>query len=157
MTRDDALRAVAVAADNGGRSWEWKGGYPQQVIRIGDVMLVAETYEGPDFPSTIAEFIATFDPPTVLALLDEVARLRALLVDARPGDEGEAVEEFRVGVHDSAGPYTWIDCTSGAYAFKRAEEMATQNPDRIVWIATRVVTDWTTDIRAARAVGEEDV
>jgi hypothetical protein len=64
-----ALRAVAEAADKGGRPWEWTGGYPQHVIRQGDAVLVAETYEGPDFPSTIAEFIATFDPPTVLAML----------------------------------------------------------------------------------------
>jgi hypothetical protein len=72
----DVLRSIAEAADHGGRHWSWTGGYPQQVIRVGDVMLVAETYEGPDFPSTLAEYIAAFDPPTVLALLDEIADLR---------------------------------------------------------------------------------
>src|ERR1035441_2293123 len=60
---------LAEAADADGRPWEWSGGYPQTVTRTGDAMLIANTFEGPDFPSTIAEFIATFDPPTVLALL----------------------------------------------------------------------------------------
>lgn len=72
------FRSVAEAADNGGRPWEWSGGYPQWIIRQGDAVLIAETYEGPDFPSTIAEFIATFDPPTVLGLLDRLAKVRAL-------------------------------------------------------------------------------
>lgn len=65
------LRRVAEAADADGREWEWSGGYPQTVTRIGDAVLIANTFEGPDWPSTIAEFIATFDPPTVLALLAE--------------------------------------------------------------------------------------
>jgi hypothetical protein len=71
------LRRVASAADDDGREWTWKaseregsGGYPQQVLRVGDVVLVAECYESPDFPSRFAEFIAAFDPPTALALLD---------------------------------------------------------------------------------------
>ena len=65
----DALERIAQAADADGRPWEWKGEYPQTVIRIGDVALVADTFEDPDSPSRFAEFIATFDPPTVLALL----------------------------------------------------------------------------------------
>lgn len=66
------LRAVAEAVP--ARRWEWSGrganGYPQQVIGQGDASLVAECYESPDHPSAFAEFIATFDPPTVLALLE---------------------------------------------------------------------------------------
>lgn len=67
----DHLWLVASAANRGGadQPWEWTGGYPQTITRIGDAVLIANTYEGPDFPSTIAEFIATFDPPTVLELL----------------------------------------------------------------------------------------
>jgi hypothetical protein len=63
------LRRVAEAADADGRPWEWTGGYPQTVTRVGDVILVANVFESPDAPSRFAEFIATFDPPTVLALL----------------------------------------------------------------------------------------
>lgn len=73
----ERLRSVAGAAMTG-HSWEWSGrgehGYPQQVISQGDAALIAECYEGPDFPSSIAEFIATFDPPTVLNLLDRLTR-----------------------------------------------------------------------------------
>jgi hypothetical protein len=40
-------------------------------LREGDVGLICETYdEPPDHPAITPEFIATFDPPTVLALLD---------------------------------------------------------------------------------------
>lgn len=71
------LRQIARAADHGGRPWFWhaseaadKGGYPQQVIREGDVALIATTYDEPDNRAITPEYIAAFDPPTVLALLD---------------------------------------------------------------------------------------
>jgi hypothetical protein len=70
----EPLRRVAEAADKGGRPWVWNGGYPQTVIREGDAVLIANTYEEPDHPSTTAEFISTFDPPTVLMLLDRASR-----------------------------------------------------------------------------------
>jgi hypothetical protein len=63
------LRKVAEAADDGGRAWTWKGGYPQTVLREGDVILVAQTFTDPDHVARFAEFISTFDPPTVLRLL----------------------------------------------------------------------------------------
>lgn len=66
----DHLRAVAKRADADGRPWTWAGGYPQAIVREGDVVLVAETFENPDMTADFAEFIATFDPPTVLALLE---------------------------------------------------------------------------------------
>lgn len=66
----DHLRQVAQAADDLRRPWSWQGGYPQTVTRAGDVVLIANTYEDPDSPAPLAEFIATFDPPTVLFLLD---------------------------------------------------------------------------------------
>ena len=73
------LRRVAEAADDDGRPWTWRaseaggsGGYPQTILRVGDVVLVANCYESPDYPARFAEFIATFDPPTVLALLDRL-------------------------------------------------------------------------------------
>lgn len=64
------LRRVAEAADDERRPWEWQGGYPQRVSREGDVVVVADCFEDPDHPSRFAEFIATFDPPMVLWLLD---------------------------------------------------------------------------------------
>ena len=73
----DHLFAVAQAADEGGRPWEWQGGYPQSVLRVGDVVVVADVFESPDAPSRFADFIATFDPPTVLSLLALAARLEA--------------------------------------------------------------------------------
>jgi hypothetical protein len=66
------MRRIAAAADHGGRPWYWSGGYPQSVNREGDVALIADTFTDPDHPASEAEFIATFDPPTVLRLLDEV-------------------------------------------------------------------------------------
>ena len=62
-------RRVAEAADNGS-PWEWEHAYPQRVTRVGDVVLIADCFEDPDAPSRFAEFIATFDPPTVLSLLE---------------------------------------------------------------------------------------
>jgi hypothetical protein len=77
----ERLEGIALAADHGDRPWVWKaseadgsGGYPQQIIRDGDATLVATCYDAPEYPATKAEFIATFDPPTVLRLL---ASLRA--------------------------------------------------------------------------------
>lgn len=66
---DADLMAVAKAADEEGRPWEWQGGYPQRVLRVGDVAIVADVFESPDAPSRFAEFISTFDPPTVISLL----------------------------------------------------------------------------------------
>jgi chromosome condensin MukBEF complex kleisin-like MukF subunit len=67
----DELKQIAESANHGGREWYWRGGYPQAIFREGDAVLVAECFENPDFPSRMAEFIATFDPPTVLKLLLE--------------------------------------------------------------------------------------
>ena len=68
----DKLQEIAEAANSGVRPWEWRTnakGYPQQIIRQGDAALIAETYDGPQHAPRNAEFIAAFDPPTVLALL----------------------------------------------------------------------------------------
>jgi hypothetical protein len=75
------LREVAVSANDADRCWAWEGlgehGYPQRVTRMGDVVLVAECFEGQvDEPARFAEHIATFDPPMVVALLDELIELR---------------------------------------------------------------------------------
>lgn len=71
------LRQIARAADRDGHPWFWhaseavdKGGYPQQVMREGDVALIATTYDEPYNRAITPEYIAAFDPPTVLALLD---------------------------------------------------------------------------------------
>jgi hypothetical protein len=74
MTLEEMMR-IAEAADAEGRSWEWEHAYPQRVTRVGDVVLVAECFEDPDAPSRFAEFIATFDPPTVLALIHRIQEL----------------------------------------------------------------------------------
>lgn len=63
------LTRIAVAANADDRKWIWKGGYPQAILREGDVVLVAETFTDPDHTADFAEFISTFDPPTVLELL----------------------------------------------------------------------------------------
>lgn len=68
----ERLREVAEAANDGDRAWTWKGGYPQNVLRMGDVVLVADCFAEPDHPADFAEHIATFDPPTVLNLLNLV-------------------------------------------------------------------------------------
>lgn len=70
------LERIALAADREDRRWAWKaseadgsGGYPQQIMRDGDATLIATCYDAPEYPATKAEFISTFDPPTVLRLL----------------------------------------------------------------------------------------
>jgi hypothetical protein len=73
----ERLRKVATAADDDGRPWLWGGKYPQRVLRVGDTLIVADCFEDPDSPSRFAEFIATFDPPTAIALVAEMERLRA--------------------------------------------------------------------------------
>jgi hypothetical protein len=51
------------------------GGYPQTILREGDVVLVAECYEGQEtYPAAFAPFIVATDPPAVLEL---IRRLRA--------------------------------------------------------------------------------
>lgn len=67
-----SLREIAERADHHGNGWEWGHSYPQRVTRVGDVTIVAECFEDPDSVSCFARFIAAFDPPTVLALLDAV-------------------------------------------------------------------------------------
>lgn len=73
----DRQQAVAEAAMEG-REWVMTlgaGGYPQSVLTLGNVTLVAECYEGPEHPPVLATFISTFDPPTVMALLADAAAL----------------------------------------------------------------------------------
>lgn len=63
-------------ADHGGRHWvhhRTEKGYPQRITREGDVVIVAECFEGPQYPPLFTDFITTFDPPTVLRLI-ELAR-----------------------------------------------------------------------------------
>jgi hypothetical protein len=69
----DTLRRIAENADADGRPWEWQGGYPQRIVRVGDGVVVADMVGR---LARFAEHIATFDPPTVLALLAENERLR---------------------------------------------------------------------------------
>lgn len=80
------LADMASRPEGGSRHWLWHGiggdAYPQRIIRDGDVVLVAETFEGPGdgpepVPPRFAEHIATFDPPTVLALVEIAAALAA--------------------------------------------------------------------------------
>lgn len=70
----ELLRVARAAQHEDGmdRPWLWKGGYPQTILREGDVTLVAQTFTDPDHVAHFAEFIATFDPPTVLRLLMEL-------------------------------------------------------------------------------------
>jgi len=76
----DALEALAAAVGDRPRVWEWSGrgdeGYPQQVISQGDATLIAECYEGPQHPSTIAAYIAGMNPVTTLELVSEVRKGR---------------------------------------------------------------------------------
>jgi hypothetical protein len=68
----DNLEGVALMADHGGRRWVHRRsdkGYPQTILREGDVVLVAECFEGPQYPPLFTDFITTFDPPTVLRLI----------------------------------------------------------------------------------------
>jgi hypothetical protein len=96
MTLDlTALRRVAKAADRGGRPWVWqaseaegRGGYPQHVLRDGDAALICETYDSPDHSAITPEFIATFDPPTVLALLDLARKGLAVSGQIHPPEAG---------------------------------------------------------------------
>jgi hypothetical protein len=69
----DRLRiALArLSGTNVDRPWEWRGGYPQHVFAVGSVVEVAEVFENPDFPSSLAEFIAACDPPTIRMLLEK--------------------------------------------------------------------------------------
>lgn len=72
------LRRVAWAADRGGRPWSWHPSLNperpgvQTVDREGDAVLIANCFDEPDVRMCTAEYIAAFDPPTVLRLLDEV-------------------------------------------------------------------------------------
>lgn len=70
MTADDLtrLRAVAEAATPG--PWEADGFY----VRVGHEFAIALANSRPDTSPHDAEFIATFDPPTVAALIDRVER-----------------------------------------------------------------------------------
>lgn len=84
------LRTIAQAADtvggNGGGGRRWVAqpslnpehpGYPQSIVRMGDVVLIATTYDEPTGPLTLAQYIAAVSPPVVLALLDELDRQEA--------------------------------------------------------------------------------
>jgi hypothetical protein len=63
----DGIEAAALAADHGGRRWFIRegsaggpgvGGYPQTILREGDVVLVAECYEGQEtYPAAVLELI----------------------------------------------------------------------------------------------------
>jgi len=72
------LRTLAMAADDDGRRWFVRSGlqgYPQSVLGVGNVAVIAECYDGPQDPPVHAPFIAAVSPPVVLALLDRLAAL----------------------------------------------------------------------------------
>lgn len=74
------VEGCALMADHGGRRWIRKDplkGYPQTIFRDGDVVLVAQCYEGPEtYPPLFADHIARSDPATILRLTAELRRLR---------------------------------------------------------------------------------
>ena len=74
MSAFASLRRVAENADHGRRPWVIANdkAYPQTILREGDVALIANTFTDPGHDPVEAEFIATFDPPMVLWLLDLV-------------------------------------------------------------------------------------
>jgi len=75
----DAVEGAALMADHGGRRWLLRQnakGYPQTVIRDSDVVLVAECFEGPEYPPVFADHITTSDPATVLRLIAELRDYR---------------------------------------------------------------------------------
>lgn len=55
-------------------------GYPQTILREGDVVLVAECFEGPEHPPVFAEHIVTSHPRAVLDLIEYVRELEGRLV-----------------------------------------------------------------------------
>jgi len=73
MTDRDKLRAVAEAATQG--KW-WRYSDVSEVVRCGQKVdgLAGEPVEG----AANATHIATFDPPTVLQLLDDLDEARAI-------------------------------------------------------------------------------
>lgn len=76
----DDIEGAALRADHEGRRWVMDlptKGYPQRVLRQGDVVLVAECYEGPQFPPVFADHIIRSDPATVLRLVADLAAARA--------------------------------------------------------------------------------
>ncbi len=94
------LRRVAEAADNG-NPWEWEHAYPQRITRVGDVVLVADCFEDPDSPSVFAEYIATFDPPTVLALLAALTELEQREATLLRNIQNEAVQTIQAKEYGS--------------------------------------------------------
>jgi hypothetical protein len=74
----ESLWRIAWAADRGSRAWSWHPSHNparpgvQTVDREGDACLIANCYDEPDERMCTAEYIAAFDPPTVLRLLKEV-------------------------------------------------------------------------------------
>ena len=79
MTDLAKLRAVAEAATQG--KW-WRHSNVSEVVRCGQKVdgLAGEPVEG----AANATHVATFDPPTVLQLLDDLAEARALFLSTLP-------------------------------------------------------------------------
>lgn len=85
----DAMLAAAEAAstnsDGGGYYRRWllcthrRDLYPQTIEREGDVVLVAECFEGPEHPPVFANHICESDPISVRELVLYVRELEARL------------------------------------------------------------------------------
>lgn len=117
MTPDTAaLRALADALPDSlhRRPWTWAagriGGYPQHVLSVGNVLIIAETYDEPDAGATTAPYIAALDPATVIALCDKADRLDRLtdalreLCDKWKDDRAWAPEEDLAALLDRYDP-----------------------------------------------------
>jgi hypothetical protein len=70
MVDRQRLRELAEAceASSAHGPWEWTGGYPQRITN-GAAALIAETFENPDMPPVLVEYLAACDPQTILALV----------------------------------------------------------------------------------------
>jgi hypothetical protein len=99
-------------------------GYPQTIMREGDVILVAECYDGigPEGPWAFAEHITTFDPPTVLRLLDRIETLQRIVVQQNASIDvlGEEVAGG-TGLHLSGDEWRLLDEILGAETGAKAE------------------------------------
>lgn len=151
-----ALEGIALMADHGGRGWVHRAprkGYPQNIYRHGDSVLVATCYEGPEtYPPIFCDFIEAFDPPTVLALIN-LARGAVPPTAAGAVEERAAEAVARVLLPDYNGVTDLIiepdDDKSGlvrltiksAYGWKNTEHCARVSVANLLRAAARAAGD----------------
>jgi hypothetical protein len=97
-----ARKGAAEALPHG--PWHIEGAYPQRISN-GEAIVIAEAFEGPQFPPNIAQHIVAHDPRDTIARCEAELRIIALYEEEDRGRTPDYWDGLRFALDEIAHAY----------------------------------------------------